>query len=231
LHDTEIILTYVSVVILAVFFVEQLLLIYELGKDWCKPMFVLDMFVIMSSMAIEILILTISGKLPVSATAGLLVLARTWRFARVGHGVFEATEHVSEVLEEDETVSTMKEAWATLDNIRWKEIRETPRKQLPGQVLENELALAESLAKNPQAVLRALSYAKGYKDIIDKKKRKKKSKGLMADKTRMSVEGDATFATVDHRCITATTIMPGHSDFPVGTTDPSDHIVKEEVAL
>merc|ERR1719426_291672 len=41
LHDTEIILTYVSVVILAVFFVEQLLLIYELGKDWCKPMFVL----------------------------------------------------------------------------------------------------------------------------------------------------------------------------------------------
>jgi hypothetical protein len=218
LHDTEIILTYVSVVILAVFFVEQLLLIYELGKDWCKAMFVLDMFVIMSSMAIEILILTISGKLPVSATAGLLVLARTWRFARVGHGVFEATEHVSEVLEEDETVGTMKEAWAMLDGIRWKEIRMTPRKQLPGQVLQNELAIAESLAKNPQAVLRALSYAKGYKDIIDKKKRKKK--GLIADKQ----EGDATFDTVDHRCVTATTINPGFSEYTV-RTDPSDTIM------
>jgi hypothetical protein len=155
---------------------------YELGKDYWKPMFVLDMFVITSSMSIEILILTLSSKLPVSATAGLLVLARTWRFARVGHGVFEATEHVTEVLEEDETVGTMKEAWALLDEMRWKEIRVTPRKELSSLVLEEELKMAEEFAKNPHAVLRALSYAKGYKDYMDKRKARLAGKKTIADK-------------------------------------------------
>ena len=50
-------------------------------------MFLLDLFVITSSLALELIVLN-------WAFAGLLVLARTWRFARVGHGVLATPSHL-----------------------------------------------------------------------------------------------------------------------------------------
>jgi len=153
---------------------EQMLLLFELRSEYCKGLFLLDLFIIVSSILIEILVVfKFAGP---SATAGLLVLARAWRFARVGHGVFETTEQIGEMIEEDETFETMKGAWAKFSDDEWKEIRQAGKQRLAQDLTQSAtahdiamLAVAKQVGTNPVAVLRSLAYAKAWKQHVDKK--------------------------------------------------------------
>jgi hypothetical protein len=64
------------------------------------PFYVLDFFVIGVSIAFEIAQLT--KFISTSNQMGLIVLARIWRFARVGHGVYEVVHGSKELAEEIE---------------------------------------------------------------------------------------------------------------------------------
>merc|ERR1711920_937425 len=77
------ILAYISMTILAIFVVEQMVMLYAKGMAYitCK-WHVMDFCVILTSLVLEIVL----SKLHV---AGVLVVARVWRFARTGHGVRE----------------------------------------------------------------------------------------------------------------------------------------------
>lgn len=122
--EVEHIFTLVSLGILCVFLVENLLFIvafrWRYFTIWFFP---LDLFVVLMSLGAEIGQLawtshTGSSLTPatelgtaasmfyegVSAWAGLLILARLWRFARIGHAVFllrEAEEYEEELAEEE----------------------------------------------------------------------------------------------------------------------------------
>lgn len=85
LHDIE------RVAILFIFLIENLLLILCMGRGFfVNPFFVLDFVVVALSIALELLAIT--GRFEYTSFVGLLVLARVWRFARVGHGVYAAGE-------------------------------------------------------------------------------------------------------------------------------------------
>lgn len=124
--EVEHIFTFVSVVILGVFLIENILFMvafrWRYFKLWFFP---LDLFVVLLSLTAEIGQLSHHGHYEVpadaylapvtklgtaasmfyegmSAWAGLLILARMWRFARIGHAVFllrEAEEHKEELAE------------------------------------------------------------------------------------------------------------------------------------
>eukprot|EP00913_Durusdinium_trenchii_P033705 g31553.t1 len=110
--EVEHIFTFVSVVILGVFLIENILFMvafrWRYFKLWFFP---LDLFVVLLSLTAEIGQLSHHGHYEVpadaylapvtklgtaasmfyegmSAWAGLLILARMWRFARIGHAVF-----------------------------------------------------------------------------------------------------------------------------------------------
>jgi hypothetical protein len=165
LHDAEKVLAYISIGILSIFLIEQIALIAELQSEYCKPMFILDFFVILSSLIIEILVTNF-------AVGGLLVIARAWRFARVGHGVFETTEKVHEMVKEDSTYESLVEIFDKLDDSRWKEIKHTLNAEdEKEQMNAEEKALGEALSNNPAVALRALAFARAYMHHRDKKLR------------------------------------------------------------
>jgi len=88
IHKTEKILAWVSTCILITFFIEQLLLVCAKGKRYFKKtLHLVDMFAISTSLAIELA----SIHMPL---AGLLVLARVWRFGRTGFSTVETTHEV-----------------------------------------------------------------------------------------------------------------------------------------
>lgn len=172
LHTAEITLAKVSCAILVFFLIEQLTLMTELGREYCKPMFVLDITVIVSSLTVELLIIT--NALGVGASTGLLIVARVWRFARVGHGVLASSEQVDEIIEEDDSIESMTKAWEMLPDERWKEIRKhLTDAELEGQLSPEELQLAQQLGKSPAVALRCLAFARSYKKLHDEKKKNK----------------------------------------------------------
>eukprot|EP00427_Karlodinium_veneficum_P004791 CAMPEP_0169155272 /NCGR_PEP_ID=MMETSP1015-20121227/53246_1 /TAXON_ID=342587 /ORGANISM="Karlodinium micrum, Strain CCMP2283" /LENGTH=139 /DNA_ID=CAMNT_0009225697 /DNA_START=30 /DNA_END=449 /DNA_ORIENTATION=- len=109
---------------------------------------------------------------------GLLVLARTWRFARVGHGVFEAKEMIEEMIgEDDDTVKNMMDAWKELTPERWEEILHSGSAEILREsgVTPAEIKLGEALGNSPAVAMRALAFARGWKQKLDKKKAKRLS--------------------------------------------------------
>lgn len=94
LHHVEIALAWFSVGILCLMLLENALLFLCLGMEFlCDVFYMLDTFVVSVSLAFEIAAL--SGFLANNALGGLLIIGRTWRFARVAHG-FYFLEHVEE---------------------------------------------------------------------------------------------------------------------------------------
>lgn len=78
-----------SLAILFAFAAEQLLLMVAFGfKYFTKVPFVLDLVVISVSIILEF---TVDAEI-----AGLVVLLRVWRFARIAHGVFVSFDHEKE---------------------------------------------------------------------------------------------------------------------------------------
>lgn len=89
LEEWKEMLAYVSVGILSFFLVEFALHFIALGpkRFFHKPLLVFDVFVVVASMVIE---LTLEN----SPEGGLIILARSWRFVRIGHGLYESVhEH------------------------------------------------------------------------------------------------------------------------------------------
>merc|ERR1711879_1125326 len=86
-------LAFVSICILCAFLIENLVHMYILRIMYFKegPL-VLDLFVIVVSLVLEIVAL----KIPMLAS-GLVIGARIWRFARVGHGALETKHGIEEV--------------------------------------------------------------------------------------------------------------------------------------
>jgi hypothetical protein len=80
------------------------------------PFYVLDFFVIAVSIGFEIA--QLSGFIAASNQVGLIVLARIWRFARVGHGVYEVVHGSKELAEEiEKQQAELSEKQAELDEI------------------------------------------------------------------------------------------------------------------
>mmetsp|Transcript_14490 Transcript_14490/g.21817 ORF Transcript_14490/g.21817 Transcript_14490/m.21817 type:complete len:312 (+) Transcript_14490:59-994(+) len=89
LHDAEKKLAYASMSILCVFIVENMLLFASKPYEFIQsPMHVLDFFVVVVSLLLEIAFQN-------DPEGGLLIIARTWRFARIGHGLYESREDES----------------------------------------------------------------------------------------------------------------------------------------
>mmetsp|Transcript_17143 Transcript_17143/g.28385 ORF Transcript_17143/g.28385 Transcript_17143/m.28385 type:complete len:129 (-) Transcript_17143:208-594(-) len=81
---------YASLAILLLFVVDNMLLLIANGGEFFKnPFYVLDMIVVFLAIIFE----TVLSR----ALAGAVVIvARFWRFLRIGHGVFETTHHTVE---------------------------------------------------------------------------------------------------------------------------------------
>lgn len=173
LHTAEVSLAYVSIGILCIFLIEQIVLIVELRTEYLKPMFILDFIVILSSLVIELVVVNMT-------VAGLLVLARTWRFARVGHGAIASQENLQEVNEQDESVNHLNDAWAQLPDERWFDMAKgMTEDELNEKPLSNEeLKIAEELGKSPYVALRALALARAYNIHMAKKLAKHKKLGI-----------------------------------------------------
>ena len=93
-HHIEQMLAWFSVTILVIFLVENLLHIMLLGLDYFQDVFyVLDLTVVTLSLTLELIFLI--DIVPAATAGGLLVIARTWRFARIAHG-FYFLEHEEE---------------------------------------------------------------------------------------------------------------------------------------
>eukprot|EP00121_Abeoforma_whisleri_P007042 Awhi_evm1s6417 len=89
-HDVEIILGYISIGILFIFLIENVLLMIALGHRYFMSVFyVLDITVVVASIVLEFLFQN-------NLEGGLLVFARTWRFARIAHGLYESTHNGDE---------------------------------------------------------------------------------------------------------------------------------------
>jgi len=160
IHTAEKYLTWASIGILVIFLLEQFLLISDMGKHYLHPMFILDFAVISSSLAIELIVTNL-------AIGGLIVLARTWRFARIAHGVFIGKDEVEEINEEGHAFEALKEIWKKLPEERWQEIGRKHAELTPA-----EEQIAEELSKSTHAVMRAVALAKSYKVLSDDKKAK-----------------------------------------------------------
>jgi hypothetical protein len=71
------------------------------------PFYLVDFFVITVSIALEVAVL--GGFSKAGHQFGLIVLARIWRFVRVGHGVYEVVHGSSELREQIEDLEERKQ--------------------------------------------------------------------------------------------------------------------------
>lgn len=99
LHDAEVFLIVLSIVILSLFLLEHLVhlcvLQLQYFSNWHHPF---DLIVVFVSLCLEIFALT--GNLHIGM--GILVSARLWRFARIVHGSAELVQSVEEPHTADE---------------------------------------------------------------------------------------------------------------------------------
>jgi len=88
-HEAEQMVANVSVAILCIFLLHHLFLLVSNGIKFLKnSIFVLDFVVVVASIVFE-LAYTEAGTL----SLGVVILFRTWRFVRIGHGVHELDKH------------------------------------------------------------------------------------------------------------------------------------------
>jgi hypothetical protein len=108
LHDAEVALIYVSIAILSTFVLEHTLHIFATSFKHCSDWrHLFDLAVVVVSMGIELAAL-VDQKVAVSA--GVLALARLWRFARIIHGTAEVTEDIIEdIIEEGKTPRALEQ--------------------------------------------------------------------------------------------------------------------------
>mmetsp|Transcript_130778 Transcript_130778/g.406675 ORF Transcript_130778/g.406675 Transcript_130778/m.406675 type:complete len:290 (-) Transcript_130778:183-1052(-) len=153
LHDVEKICAYVSMAILSIFLVEQVLRIVATRGSYLRsPLHILDIFVIGTSLALEILV----THLPLG---GLVVLGRIWRFARTGFTTAEGLHDMSKVRPALTSLAhdALHAAWARLPEERWKHISlHREDKQLNLEFDEVRLAV-EIAHASPAFVLQALA--------------------------------------------------------------------------
>jgi len=99
LHNAEVVLIYVSVVILSIFLLEHALEAFATSlkslSDWKN---VFDIAIVMVSLGLEVGALS---EQKITVSAGAIVLARLWRFVRIVHGTAEITEEIIEEKDEE----------------------------------------------------------------------------------------------------------------------------------
>lgn len=85
-----------TLIILSLFMVELILLISALTPCvfFKQVFYVLDLFIVTVSIGLEVTFHKI-GDDQAAAYSGLLVMARCWRFVRIGHGLIEATAELT----------------------------------------------------------------------------------------------------------------------------------------
>ena len=90
-HVAHDVMLWMSVVILSLFALEMIILFaIERLVFLRNPLYVFDVFIISAALSIEIYLYShkAGDSDQLSALAGLLVLARSWRFVRIGHAIF-----------------------------------------------------------------------------------------------------------------------------------------------
>lgn len=94
-YNAKIWTAYFSVSILFTFLIENLILLSCMGMDFIRSFWnMLDMFVVIMSIWLEI-------KFMRQPEGGLLILARCWRFVRIGHGLYETVvDHEKEQIDQ-----------------------------------------------------------------------------------------------------------------------------------
>lgn len=112
LEDVEEALVLLSIFILSLFLLEHVLHVFASPwkhcSDWKN---ILDTFVVALSLVLEIGDLTKSS---ISASAGAIVLARLWRYARIVHGVADVSGDLADEKAKRGTIPTEASPW-TID--------------------------------------------------------------------------------------------------------------------
>jgi hypothetical protein len=94
LHEWAELMEYLSLTILLVFLLENVLLLIANGYKFLRnPWHTLDLVVVVVSIGFELDAIMVTGD---NAVVGLVVLARLWRFIRIGHGLHEILHDVHE---------------------------------------------------------------------------------------------------------------------------------------
>lgn len=95
-HTAHLVLFIITLVILAAFFIELVVLLAVLGFRlfFHNRLYVLDLFIIVSSLSLEITFAALDED-DLATLSGLLIVGRIWRFVRIGHGLFATTMEVS----------------------------------------------------------------------------------------------------------------------------------------
>lgn len=91
-HHVETALFYCTVLILCIFLVELMLVMICLKPTlfFRKGFYVLDLFVVLTSLVLE-LFFHMNTNESIQNLVGAIILARLWRFVRIGHGLVEVT--------------------------------------------------------------------------------------------------------------------------------------------
>lgn len=97
IYQIKTILFWITIGILSLFFIEGIVEMLTLGREYWKQTFlVLDFVVITISLLLELVFhYVISAKHDLEEIAALLVLIRLWRFVRIGHGVVEVASETT----------------------------------------------------------------------------------------------------------------------------------------
>ncbi|CAB9504554.1 expressed unknown protein [Seminavis robusta] len=139
-HTIEEVLFVFTITILSIFFIELIIIMIVLQKAFFKQLFyVLDFVIVSVSLALEIALAVLHADI-LATLAGLLILARVWRFVRIGHGLIELT---AEFQAQD------KEAL-----LHYAE-------ELEEKLLENKIALPEKSKQVKSIVKRLTSHGDG----------------------------------------------------------------------
>uniref|UniRef100_A0A7S3YUZ7 Hydrogen voltage-gated channel 1 n=1 Tax=Lotharella globosa TaxID=91324 RepID=A0A7S3YUZ7_9EUKA len=124
---------YASLAILILFAIDNMLLLVANGWGFFKcPLYVFDTLVIFAAIILEVTLANGKG-----SPAGILVVVRTWRFIRIGHGVFE-TSHEVEAKHHDEIVNNL---------LTEREKQREQHKQLQQQQQQQQDKLRPSFSK------------------------------------------------------------------------------------
>jgi hypothetical protein len=91
---------------------EQIVLLVILRTSYfLNFLYTLDLFVVTASLVFEITFMVMNED-TLASLAGLLIIARVWRFVRLGHGLVTTAVEV-----EDEKIDQLEERIAELENL------------------------------------------------------------------------------------------------------------------
>uniref|UniRef100_A0A7S0LMF1 Voltage-gated hydrogen channel 1 n=1 Tax=Coccolithus braarudii TaxID=221442 RepID=A0A7S0LMF1_9EUKA len=105
-HTLHAALVMVSISVLSLFEIELALLIVTLDWQFFRnPLYVLDCFVVTSSLVLELWLHSLGNEKHTDELSGILVLGRLWRFIRIGHAIYSSasmsTEHEMKEMKEE----------------------------------------------------------------------------------------------------------------------------------